>query len=44
MLQNCPKLCCEIVPCKPLFGSDESKQRLVGCGLSSKEIVFHGHH
>ena len=28
VLQGCPKLCCEIVPCKPLFGSGEGKQRL----------------
>ena len=28
MLQNRPKLCCEVVPCKPLFGLDEGKQML----------------
>ena len=44
LLQNCPKLCCEIVLCKPLFGLDEGKQRLTGCRLSLKEIIFHGHH
>ena len=28
MLKNCPKLCCEIVPCKPLSGLDEGEQRM----------------
>ena len=44
LLQNCPKPCCEIVPCKPFVGLDEGKQRLAGCQLSLKEVVFHGHH
>ena len=28
MLQNLPKLCSEVVPCKPLLGLDEGEQRL----------------
>ena len=35
VLQNQPKLCCEVVPCKPLFGSDEGKQ--VGLMLAELE-------
>ena len=28
VLKNCPKLCCEIVPCKPLSSLDEGEQRV----------------
>ena len=38
VLQNCPKLCCEIVPSKPSFGSDEGKQRQTKVGLMLAEL------
>ena len=43
-LKNCPKLCCEIVPFKPLSGLDNGEQRVARWWLGLKEIVFYGHH